>query len=206
MRVSWLAPPVKPGATGGQPGRIVAPAHPPYVVNDPGAAFDDSGNAARQALYPWPLMPENQPQSQPDITSQQPYNLRNFRRLSPAFARLPIVQTPGGVGVDWLSLLMSLYDEALAHIDDKVNIVQQPFNLGAVATVVRPEESRRYLLIQNNSAANALFIGFGAAPSGAATDFQILAGQTVEFLKIPQNEIYFLGAGANTRGQILYAN
>lgn len=196
MPVSWLAPKVTPGASD-------AVSAPVPLVNDPGASVNVSGNAGARALYPWPLMPRNQPVSQSDITAQQAWNLRRFRNISPAFANIP--QLVGG-GVDWLALIQAIYDEMLKHIDDKVNIVMQPFNIGAVAVSIRPEESRRYLFIVNNSAANNLFIGFGQPPTGAVTDFFIPAGGFYEPLKVPQNEIFFLGAGANTRGQILYAN
>lgn len=186
-RPSWLAPPVR-------------------SAGDPLAAARSriSGNAADDALFPWPLMPENQPQSQPDISSQQPWNLRNARRLSPAFARIPLAS--GGVGVDWLALAEMLYNELLQHIDDKVSIVQVPFNIGAAPVVIRPAEPRRYFFILNTSAANNLFLAFDAAPTGAVNDFVIPAGGAFEPLKVPQNEIQILGAGANTRGMILYAN
>jgi hypothetical protein len=199
-RPRWLAPAVKPGASD-----VIRSLPGQYPLqNTPGQSVAISGNSARQALFPWALMPENQPWTQPDITAQQPYNLRRARSLSPAFARgIPL--TVGG-GIDWLALLQALYDEALAHIDDKVNVVQQPFNIGAAPVSARPEESRRYLFILNTSAANNLFIGFGAAPTGAVTDFFIPAGGFYEPTKIPQNEIFLLGAGANTRGQLLYAN
>lgn len=195
-RVSWLAPRVTPGASD-------AVLLPQIVQNAPGSARAVSGNAAAQALYPWPLMPPDVPYSQPDITAQQPWNLRPWRNLSPAFARIPALV---GGGVDWLSLLQSLYNEMLQHIDDKVYIVSQPFNITNLAVSARPEEPRRYLFILNTSAANNLFVGFGAPPTGAVTDFVIPAGSFYEPLKVPQNEIFLLGAGANTRGQLLYAN
>ena len=211
-RPSWLAPPVRAGAADvvrhpalvDQDGNPL-PWYPAPLQNLPGTSIQVSGNSARQALYPWPLMPEHQPWTQPDITAQQPHNLRRARNLSPAFAR-GIPQLIGG-GIDWLALLQSLYDEALRHIDDKVNMVQQPFTVGIVPVTVRPSEERRYFFILNQSAAaQNLFVGFDSAPTGAATDFVIPAGSFFEPLKVPQNEIIFLGSAAGTVGTILYAN
>lgn len=199
-RPSWLPPPVVPGAADAIQS---PPVTEPLVRFVPGSAADrQSGNAGANALRSWPLMPDTQPHSQPDVTAQQPWNLRNARRLSPAFARIPSLV---GGGVDWLALLQSLFDELLYHIDDKINAIVQPFSVGAAATVIRPDESRRYFFIMNTHAAQGLFIGFGFAPT-AATGVPLAAGIAYEPLKVPQNEIQLLGTGAATTGVIVYAN
>lgn len=200
-RVSWLAPPVKPGASDA----IVMPSSAPIVRNRPGASMARSGNAARNALYPYPLMPTDQPWSEPDITAQQPHNLRRPRTSLPMFARIPTIQTPGGPVIDWLSLLQALYDELLYHVDHKANFVQQPLTITTVATTVRPEEPRRYLLIQNNDTADNLLIGFGQGPT-TVNGVLLLPGQFYEPITIPQNEIILAAATNTVNGTLVYAN
>lgn len=102
---------------------------------------------------------------------------------------------------DWLAAFAMLLD----HIDHKVFFLTQPFVQGVAVTVIRPQEDRRYLFIQNNHATNTLFVGFGFAPS-AVNSLTIGPGGFYEPLWVPQNEIQFASNLAGTNGTILYAN
>lgn len=79
--------------------------------------------------------------------------------------------------------------------------------IGTTAQLVRPAESRTYILVQNTSIANQLFVGIGYAPvnNGTSVTGLILAanGGNYEPSVIPQQDIWLLGSGANT-GFVLY--
>lgn len=121
------------------------------------------------------------------------------------FARIPVIQTQQGPVVDWLAMLQALYDELLYHVDHKAMFVQQPLTITTVPTTVRPEEPRRYLLIQNNDTADNLLIGFGQGPT-TVNGVLLLPGQFYEPLTIPQNEIILAAATNTVNGTLVYAN
>ena len=74
--------------------------------------------------------------------------------------------------------------------------------VGATAILARPAESRTYLIVQNTSAANILFVGVGYQPTNNGTTITglILAanGGNFEPSVIPQEDIYLLGNAAGT--------
>jgi len=79
--------------------------------------------------------------------------------------------------------------------------------VGTVAQLIRPTEDRTYLIVQNTSIANQLFVGVGYQPinNGTSVTGLILAanGGNFEPSVIPQQDIWLLGSGANT-GFVLY--
>lgn len=85
----------------------------------------------------------------------------------------------------------------------------QPFLANATNAVeIRPQEFRGYVLIVNQSAANQLLIGFGAAPGFTGltplNGLLINAGGSYEPLAVPSNSIWVVGSAANTPGYIVY--
>jgi hypothetical protein len=74
--------------------------------------------------------------------------------------------------------------------------------VGVVPILIRPAESRTYMILQNTSAANTLFVGIGYQPTGTGTGITglILAanGGNYEPSAIPQEDIWVLGSAAGT--------
>jgi hypothetical protein len=95
----------------------------------------------------------------------------------------------------WASLLNGIYQ--------KVDVQQTYGTVGTQAVLVRKAEGRIYLLIQNTSLANQLFVAFGYAPSivaGGATGFLLAPnGGSIEPKCIPQQDIWLLGSAAGTQ-------
>ena len=81
--------------------------------------------------------------------------------------------------------------------------------VGTSPVLVRPAESRIYLIIQNTSVANQLIVGVGFQPvnNGTSVAGLILAanGGNFEPAVIPQQEIWLLGSGAGTGYTIFVA-
>lgn len=74
--------------------------------------------------------------------------------------------------------------------------------VGTSPQLIRSSEERTYLIVQNTSAANQLFVGIGYAPvnNGTSVTGLILAanGGNYEPSVIPQQDIWLLGSAANT--------
>jgi hypothetical protein len=90
-------------------------------------------------------------------------------------------------------------------------IITQPFLAQAVAaSLLRPQEPRFYLFIQNQSAVNTLVVNFGR-DAGAATivpvDGVVIAANFgfYEPLMVSQDTISVRASGANTPGVLLYS-
>lgn len=86
----------------------------------------------------------------------------------------------------------------------RVSFFAIPITVGVAPIVLRPEENRQYLFIQNTHATQILYIGFSYTPD-AANGMQIGPQGFYEPYWVPQNEISILGSGANTTGVLLYA-
>jgi len=82
--------------------------------------------------------------------------------------------------------------------------------VGTEPILVRPAEARTYLIVQNTSAANQLFVGVGYQPTNNGTSVTglILAanGGNFEPAAIPQGDIYLLGSAAGTGFVVYVAN
>jgi len=111
----------------------------------------------------------------------------------------------GITGVESPSLMNSLPEpwRSLIYASQrKGNFQSVVGTVGTTAILARPAENRTYIIIQNTSAANILFIGVGYQPTnnGTAITGLILAanGGNFEPAVIPQEDIYVLGNAAGT--------
>jgi hypothetical protein len=112
----------------------------------------------------------------------------------------------GVVGVQSAALgngLPEPYRSLLYGIQRKGEYVPIVGVVGTVAILARPREERTYLIVQNTSVANTLFVGVGYAPANTGTGITglILAanGGNYEPAVIPQGDIWLLGSAANTQ-------
>lgn len=87
-------------------------------------------------------------------------------------------------------------------IQRKGNFIPITGSVGTTPILARAAEERTYVIIQNTSAANQLFVGVGYQPvnTGAGVTGLILAanGGNFEPGVIPQQDIWLLGSAANT--------
>lgn len=153
---------------------------------------DNAASSGQRAVFPWPTMP---PMHEPlDIEQQQPENLRPSRRSRISAS----IINPQTGAIDWAQLFEVLLDA----INRRAHFTLVPFTATTAALGgplrLRPEEPRRYCLIQNTSA-NQLFVGFQSPPT-PANGLLIGAGGFFEPLWVPQDEIWLLGGAAGTTG------
>lgn len=120
--------------------------------------------------------------------------------------------TTGITGVQSASLANTLAEpwrSLLFGIQRKAEFVSVVGVVGTAAILARPMEERTYLIIQNTSVANTLFVGVGYAPQNTGTGITglILAanGGNYEPTVIPQGDIWVLGSAANTQFVIYVA-
>jgi hypothetical protein len=89
----------------------------------------------------------------------------------------------------------------LYAIQQKGNFQQTAGTIGTAAQIIRKAESRIYLIIQNTSIANLLFVAFGYPPqvlTGGATGFQLNAnGGNYEPKITPQQDVWVIGNAAS---------
>lgn len=119
----------------------------------------------------------------------------------------------GITGVQSASLGNSLpepYRSLLYGIQRKGEFQSVVGVVGTVAILARPMEERTYIIIQNTSVANTLFVGVGYAPQNTGTGITglILAanGGNYEPAVIPQGDIWVLGSAAGTQFVIYIAH
>ena len=86
----------------------------------------------------------------------------------------------------------------------QANFLVQTFNIGATPFLIREREKRLYFLIQSTASINSIFVGFDFVPS-AGNGILLIAGAVFEPIQVPTNDIWVVGAGANTTGVIIYA-
>lgn len=90
----------------------------------------------------------------------------------------------------------------LYAIQRKGNFIPIYGTVGTTPVLIRPAEERTYLIVQNTSAANTLFVGIGYQPlitAGGATGLQLNAGGgAYEPAVIPPQDIWLVGSGAGT--------
>jgi hypothetical protein len=95
----------------------------------------------------------------------------------------------------WKSLLLG--------IQRKAEFVPVIGTVGTTAINIRPRESRIYLLVQNTSVANVLYLGIGFAPTTtlAGSTGLILAanGGNYEPSWVPQQDLWLSASAANTQ-------
>lgn len=72
---------------------------------------------------------------------------------------------------------------------------------GASQTVFAENHGRQYLLIQNLSAANDLWVNFGTAAVAAQPSIKLVAGASIEFNApgvVPTKDVRVIGTAAQT--------
>lgn len=177
--VKWPLPPPSPRSQGAT------------LFQDGVPLSTDYGPQGAPGAHNWPTQPPH------NVPIDLPARLSRGRTRA---ALLRYVDPTTGA-IDWLAL----FDELLAHIDHRVFFNTQVLLVGVANQVIRPEENRRYLFIQNTDGANNLFVGFGFEPS-AINCVLIGPGGFYEPLWVPQNDIQMLGSAAGTNGTLIYAN
>lgn len=118
----------------------------------------------------------------------------------------------GVSGVQSLSLGATLQEpwrSLLFGVQRKGEFVPIVGVVGTAPILARAREERTYLIVQNTSVANTLFIAVGYQPANTGTGITglILAanGGNYEPAVIPQGDIWVLGSAANTQFVIYIA-
>lgn len=101
------------------------------------------------------------------------------------------------------SVLNSLA-ESPRFVKRQGNFLVQSFSIGTVPFLIREREKRLYFLIQSTAAVNSIFLGFDFIPS-LGNGVLLVAGAIYEPIQVPTNDIWIVGAGANTTGLIIYS-
>lgn len=137
-----------------------------------------------------------------------PLDLIALRSARPSGPVVP--QLDGGVAP--VQLTLEQLTELLRAIWRKGELIVQPFLASNVGNPVqiRPAESRSYVMVQNQSGANQIFVNFGRPPGvagGTPIDAFILGANLgfYEPICVPQNEIYVSAAAAATPGVLVWA-
>jgi hypothetical protein len=103
-------------------------------------------------------------------------------------------------------------EKLLVGIWRRGNLIIQPFSATNVAPIqIRPQESRFYCFIQNQSGLNQISVNFGrpAGPLGIVPVDGIVIAPNFGFyepIMVPQDSISVMAAGVNTPGIIIYSN
>lgn len=97
------------------------------------------------------------------------------------------------------------YEYMMRRIERRAHFSALAFSVGStVATLIRRQEDRLYLLIQNTDAANKIYLGIGYQPS-STTGIVLTAGTVYEPFQVPDNDIFVLGSAAGVTGVLLFA-
>lgn len=96
-------------------------------------------------------------------------------------------------------------DAVLRGLERQARFVPINFAAGIASNLLHSQQKRRYLFIQNTSAAGILYLGFGYAPT-ATTGLIIQPGGFYEPFQVPDNDIFVLGSAASVTGVMLFAN
>lgn len=119
-----------------------------------------------------------------------------FRRGAPIY----VPETPEEIFL----FIRDRLDMLQKDFNRRVRFLSVPFTAGTASAVLRPEEPRSYLFVQNTHATQILYVGFGFVPT-TTTGMQIGPQGFYEPYFIPDNDIQILGSGAGTTGILLYA-
>jgi hypothetical protein len=143
---------------------------------------------------PWAPLPDNLRIGPPPDT-QRSGGVDHFPDSAGFNNNAPSQNRGSRIEEPWRTLLTGIYRKA---------DVQQFFGtVGTQAVLVRKAESRIYLLIQNTSLANQLFVAFGYAPqivTGGATGFLLAPnGGSIEPSAVPQQDVWLVASGAGTQ-------
>jgi hypothetical protein len=104
----------------------------------------------------------------------------------------------------WLPKKQPGVDEQIARQQNK--FITLSFDYTLVPLLLLPADFRSYLLIQNLSLANDLWIGFDTQPDPAnSRGIRIAKELAFEPGRIPQNAIWVMGSPAVGKGTILYS-
>ena len=77
------------------------------------------------------------------------------------------------------------------------------FTVGTTPLKIQDSLARKFLLIQNNSAANTIYVGFGWQPT-ALNSLVLQAGFGYEPFAYPVNEIWVTGSAAGSVGVMIF--
>lgn len=84
-----------------------------------------------------------------------------------------------------------------------------PFSVGtdpAAPVLLRAQTKRTYLLIENTSVGDKLYVGFGQQPSASVGVTIQPGGNFLADVTVPQNDLYLTGSAAGVTGKITYCN
>jgi hypothetical protein len=126
-----------------------------------------------------------------------------FAGASPANGGIPGMRLVGSPSRDTAAGLEEPYKTLVNATLRKGEYIPIIGVVGTVAILARPRESRIYMIIQNTSVANVLYVGIGFQPTttAAGSTGLILAanGGNYEPQVFPQGDIWLLGSAANTQ-------
>ena len=123
---------------------------------------------------------------------------------TPPIPHVPIMQQAdaGGISAAEMDVLTAIQAKS-------VSFLTMPFVAGTDALIMRPAEKRGYLLIANQSAANTILIGFGAAPGATGlvplNGLLLNPGGAYEPASVPTNEIWVIASAANTPVYLIFS-
>jgi len=80
----------------------------------------------------------------------------------------------------------------------------EPFTATTSAKLLRPMESRTYLVLQNIDTVGNLLFGFGNIPT-ANNSFKLVPSGSYEPWVIPINDIYVMSSAGSVNGYMIYA-
>jgi len=122
---------------------------------------------------------------------------------------IPELQSRGVTGVQsvqsaaLMNTLPEPWKSLIYAIQRKANFQSIVGVVGTAPILARAMEERTYLIVQNTSVANTLFVGVGYQPANTGTGISglILAanGGNYEPFCVPQEDIWLLGSAANTQ-------
>jgi hypothetical protein len=143
---------------------------------------------------PWAPLPENLRMGPPPAT-QPGAEIPGFPALAGSTGtNAPQAAVGSNLADPWRTLLNGILR--------RCNLQQTFGTVSTQATLIRPAESRIYLLLQNTSLANQLIVAFGYAPqlvTGGATGFVLAPnGGSIEPACIPQQDVWVFGSAAGT--------
>lgn len=94
----------------------------------------------------------------------------------------------------------------LYALQRKANFTQLSLPYTTISSNVLPAQARTYIFLQNLSAAQNLYVGFGFQPNGiAGIGLRIPPGGFYEPFQVPQNDIFVAGDGVGVV-TVLFAN
>lgn len=108
------------------------------------------------------------------------------------------------------NIAQTQFNALIAALWKQTNIFMLPFTAGLAPILLRPAENRKYLFIQNQSAANIIGVSFGNEPGpvASAPAAALLIPINLGFyepIAVPQGEVWVNAAANGTPGILLYS-